>query len=267
VRLAIFLAVTFAALAWALAGPVAVAAPAGPSPKPDCPSSGTESAVVAAAADATTLRLKDGRLVRLAGIDVPVSLPETAAELAALLPPKTAVNLAPTVEGRSDRYGRRHAFVFVADGRTLQAALVAAGAARARWLPGDSACFPELLALERRARAGRLGLWADSQAILSADDPSLLQRSGLYEVVAGRLYSVGHGTPITFLDFGRSHRQDFTVMLSASVAKALTATLGSVDSLVGERLLVRGVIESSGGAAMRLNNAAEIELLDDQRKP
>jgi hypothetical protein len=222
------------------------------------------------------LALTAGAPVRLAGIDVPDPAataalvapdPAATAALVALVPAGAALRLALTAEGQPDRYGRRHAFVFLADGRLLQSALVEEGAARARWLPGDSACFATLLAAEKPARRAHTGLWAAPEAILAADDPSLVSRAGLYEVVAGRLISVGHGASVTFLDFGRNHRRDFTVMLSGALVKALTATLGSVDALVGRQLLVRGVIQNNRGAAMRLNDAAEIELFDDPLAP
>ena len=191
----------------------------------------------------------------------------TTAALQRLVPAGATVTLAATAAGKPDRYGRRHAFVFLADGRLLQAALVGEGAARARWLPGESACLSALIAAEHEARREKLGLWASPEAILAADDPSLVRRTGLYEVIGGRLASVGHGSAMTFLDFGQDHRRDFTVMASAAVTKALTQTLGSVDSLVGRHLLVRGVIQKSHGAAIRLNDAAEIELSEDPPKP
>jgi endonuclease YncB( thermonuclease family) len=232
-----------------------------------CPAAGSETAVVAAVADARTLRLADGTLVRLAGIDVPAAFAASAAvTLGQLVPAGLDVTLQFT-SSAADRYGRRHAYVFLAAGGLLQTALAGKGAARARWLPGEADCFAALIAAEEPARRARQGLWSASDAILAADDPSLVRRSGLYEVVGGRLASVGHGSTMTFLDFGRNHRRDFTVMVPAPVAEALTRALGPVDALTGKRLLVRGVVEDNRGAAIRLNDAAEIELSDDPPKP
>ena len=70
-----------------------------------------------------------------------------------------------------------------------------------------------------------------------------------------------------FLDFGRDYRRDFTVMVSPQVAKGLTAVGVSVDGLAGRRVRVRGVIEERSGPTIRLNNAAEIEVTDDQAPP
>jgi hypothetical protein len=169
-----------------------------------------------------------------------------------------------TIGDSPDRYGRRPVFAFLADGRSVQGEMVAAGLARARWLPGESDCFHSFLAREKPAREARLGLWSlPETAIASADDPSLLQRTGLYAVVEGRLVSIGHGAPMIFLDFGRDYRRDFAVMLSPQVAKGLIARGVAVDSLTGKRIRVRGVIEANGGPAIRLNDAAEIEVIGD----
>ncbi len=146
--------------------------------------------------------------------------------------------------------------------------MVAEGLARARWLPGEAVCFQSFLSREQAARQASLGLWGRPEtAVLAADDPSLVRKTGLYELVEGRLASVGHGAPMLFLDFGRDYRRDFTVMAPPQVAQGLTAAGISVDGLVGKRLRVRGVIEDSSGAAIRLNDAAEIEVIDDEDGP
>ena len=175
---------------------------------------------------------------------------------------RRAVALAPV--GDTDRYGRRHAYVFLADGRSLQIVLLAGGLARARWLPDESGCFPVFLAAEEGARAAHRGLWADPEfAPRRADDPSLLGRNGLYDLVEGRVVSVGHGSRMIFLDFGRNFRRDFTVMVPLPVAEALVSAGRPADGFASRRVRVRGVIEEKSGPAIRLNDPAEIEFMDD----
>jgi hypothetical protein len=65
-----------------------------------------------------------------------------------------------------------------------------------------------------------------------------------------------------FLDFGRNVRSDFTAMLPPAVAEQLAVAGVAVDALAGRRVRVRGVIEESGGPAIRLNDIAELELID-----
>jgi hypothetical protein len=145
----------------------------------------------------------------------------------------------------------------------VEGELAAAGHIRVRWQAGEDPCFQTLLAIERGAREAAIGLWASPDyAILSADDPSLPSRNGLYELVEGRVLSVGHGSRMVFLDFGRNVRQDFTARVPPALADQLAAAGVDVDSLEGRRVRVRGLIEESGGPAIRLNDPAELELLD-----
>jgi endonuclease YncB( thermonuclease family) len=239
-----------------------------------CPSSGSETIDPATVTDGATLKLADGSMVRLAGIDAPAFTGEDAGSVPAAALLRDLIAKAPAAMARAgtapDRYGRRHAWVFAGE-RSVQEALLAAGLARARWYPGETDCFAAYLAAERPARAANLGLWAaPAYAIRQADDPSLLDQNGLYAVVEGKVVSVGHGSRMTFLDFGPVYRRDFTVMLTPAIAEKFasmdvedgTGKSGGVDAFANRRVRVRGVIEASGGPAIRLNDPAEIELID-----
>lgn len=246
---------------------------AGPAQAADCPSSGAESAVVSGAIDGATINLSDGGEIRLAGIDAParplslapgeVSTPgEVARDKLSQLTSGVEVSLAEAGSG-PDRYGRAHAYAFLPDGRSVAEAQIAAGYARARWFPDENGCFPAFLAAEKAAREAKRGLWAGSAySIEQADDPSLGRRNGLYDLVEGRVVSVGHGTRMIFFDFGHDIRRDFTVMVPPAVADALAAAGRPVDGFAKRQVRVRGVIEESNGPAIRLNDPAEIELLD-----
>ncbi len=142
-------------------------------------------------------------------------------------------------------------------------ALVGEGLVRARWFPDENGCFQRFLAAENAARAAERGLWAAPEyAIRKANDPSLTTRNGLYDLVEGRVVSVGHGSRMIFLDFGYDIRRDFTVMVPPAVAEALAAAGRPAEAFAKRRVRVRGVIEESNGPAIRLNDPAEIELLD-----
>ncbi len=245
----------------------ASAAPAGEAGEVACGPAGGAAVAVADVIDGDTLRLADGRTVHVAGIaavkavsaDAPAApLAEAArGELRRLAGAEVAIGAPqPAVP---DRYGRVHASVRLADGRSAAQALVAAGLARVRLFPGESPCLTDLYAAEAAARAAQRGLWAlPDFAVRRTDDPSLLARSGLYELVEGRIASVGHGKYMVFLDFGRDYRRDFTIMVPIAMADQLPLP---ADSLKGRRVRVRGVIEESGGPAIRLGAPGEIELL------
>jgi hypothetical protein len=171
------------------------------------------------------------------------------------------VGLAPV--GELDRYGRIHANVVLDDGRWLQAALVAAGLAIVRPSGGDTGCDRELMALEAAARDAEAGLWADSRIpVKASDESSLLAESGLYAVVQGRVVSVGYGSRMVFVDFGHDFRTDFTVMVARTLVPRLLEAGIALESLKGRAVRVRGVLEESGGPAIRLADPLELELLD-----
>lgn len=223
---------------------------------------------VADGVDGDTLRLADGRTIHVAGIEAVKSgsadAPEEALAAAArdeiLRLAAGGVAIGMPQPAAADRYGRLHASVWLVDGRSAAAAQVAAGFARVRLFPGEKACLANLLAAESEARAARRGLWAlPAYAVRRADDPSLPARTGLYDLVEGRIASIGHGKLMVFLDFGRDYRRDFTIMVPLAMVDTLPLP---VDALKGRRVRVRGVIEASGGPAIRLGGPHEIELLD-----
>jgi endonuclease YncB( thermonuclease family) len=257
----------------AIVSALALPALAAGKPPAACAPGKASVARVAAALDGGTLTLDDGRVIVLAGIDAPlppIGAPDRASPIAAAataalaaatrgVPVKVAL-----VDDKPDRYGRLRANVFGADGTSLAAAAVAAGLARVHRLPGDPACVLAVLDVERQARIAGRGLWADPDyRIRSATDPSLIDQTGLYGLVAGRVISVGHGDVMLFVNFGRDYDRDFTVMVAPAVAKGLTAAGIDLDALADRRVLVRGMIENDGGPLIRLTDPTDIEVIGD----
>lgn len=249
------------------------AMPAGGVAGAACPAGVGEPVEIAAVVSGSVVRLEDGGLARLAGIAVPApglesdSIPPLAESARSVLEGLVAgrtVDLVPASDGEPDRHGRVPAYLRLADGRSVQEVLIGQGLARAQWLPGEEACFAELKSQEKTAESRALGVWSSPDyATRDAEDAaSLLPRAGHFELVEGRILSVGHGSRMIFLDFGRDIRRDFTVMVSSRVAEALESAGTPVDGLADRRIRVRGVIEESGGPAIRLNDAAELEVLE-----
>ncbi len=116
-------------------------------------------------------------LVRLIGIDAPETGagrttrecfgPEARRWLADRTPAGSRLRLVPDV-GERDRFGRRLAYVYAADGAFLNAELVAGGFATTMTIRPNVRHADELHALERRARAERRGFWAACPAEASA---------------------------------------------------------------------------------------------------
>jgi endonuclease YncB( thermonuclease family) len=258
----------FGAIATLLAGTAAATAAA----TAPCTVGRAPAGTVVEAVDGATLRLADGRVVTLAGIEAPTAPPgrsqpaspvAEAARHGLALATANGIRVA-IIGDKPDRYGRWRGNVFAGDGTWLAQGAVAAGLARVHRLPGDPPCVLALLDTERPARIAGRGLWSDPEhRIRSANDPSLVDETGLYRLVAGRVASIGRGDVIVFVNFGRDFSRDFTVMLTPVVATGLAAAGIDVDALAGRRVLVRGMIEAGGGPAIRLADPTDIELLGD----
>lgn len=124
-----------------------------------------ETGRVARIADGDTLRLTDGRRVRLVQIDAPEPGSEcwgieAMEALSALAPPGSDVELArdPALDDR-DRFGRLLRYVSV-DGRNVNITLVERGAAAPYFFRGDRGRHAdELLDAAEAAVAANQGLW------------------------------------------------------------------------------------------------------------
>lgn len=240
----------------------------------DCPAEDGESAHVTSVIDGATLALDSGLVVRLAGItapDPPLALADgrwplaqTARAALTRLADGALVDLV-YVADRRDRYGRAVAVVAIDGGEpSLADAMLAQGLARVTPDGEPEACLVPLFATEREAREKRLGLWADPYyAIRAASDPSLVERSDAYDLVEGRVLSVGQRGRIAYLDFGDDWRTDFTAIVTGAAADALTAKGWALNDLVGRKVRLRGWIEDHDGPSVRASQPGQIEVLGD----
>jgi endonuclease YncB( thermonuclease family) len=213
---------------------------------------------VSAIIDARTLRMDDGREVRLAGIETVTA--DGAATLSALVAGRSV-----TLRGETDapdRYGRQPAFVFVEQAETpLQHLLLAQGDALASGIIADKACAAELAAAEAAARRTHRGIWADSAAIKNAESPGdILGRNGQFTVVEGKVLSVRQAGAMTYINFGRRWTRDFAVTISKRVMPAFEAAGISLKSLENKRIRVRGWIEARGGPRIEALRVGQIEM-------
>lgn len=232
-----------------------------------CPQPDSTEIMLDGARGATTLSIATGGDLVLSALAFPTAPGEGDASgldgAASILADFRARPVRLATDGVPDRYDRRHAYVYAADGRLLQAELVAAGLAIVRPDGTPPDCVRALLALEATARKAGLGLWQDSRIVGNAmEESSLSARNGLYGLVEGRVVSIGYGSRLVFVDFGRNHRTDFTVMMQNGLIPRLREAGISLESLSGRAVRVRGVIEESGGPAIRIADPFALELLD-----
>jgi len=198
---------------------------------PACASTTVGSGEVARVIDGRSFVLTDGSETRLAAIEAPpVSGADPNEEHAAVGQAAKAA-LEGLLVHRSivlrsagaglDRYGRRIAQVFAGPNAeiwiqseilTKGYALVAAG--------GDNReCLSFLRGVERKARAGMLGLWGEPFYVAKeAQYPDdILTELGRFALVAGKVISVRESGGLVYLNFGRHWTEDFTVTIGISV--------------------------------------------------
>jgi micrococcal nuclease len=118
--------------------------------------------VVERIADGDTFTCRDGRRVRLIGIDTPeLAQGEPGRQardaLTRLVPPGTSVRLEPDVAAR-DRYGRELAHVW-SGSRLVNEALVLEGWAMLYTVPPNVKYAERLERAQKKARAAGAGLW------------------------------------------------------------------------------------------------------------
>jgi endonuclease YncB( thermonuclease family) len=216
---------------------------------------------VVAVIDPRTIRLDDGREVRLAGI-VPSSQDKTGtAALAAIVSGRDV-----TLRGDDDapdRYGRQAAFVFLAGSETLvQSELLRRGEALISTEIANKDCAAELAAAEAEARQAKTGTWADPTAIKNAESPGdILAGIGRFTVVEGKVLSVRQAGATTYLNFGRNWTRDFAVTISRRMVAAFEAAGLSPKSLENRRIRVRGYVEARGGPRIDVLRVGQIEVL------
>jgi len=230
-----------------------------------------------------TLRLADGRKVRLLGIlgpRAPLTSPHSAtwdpehesrAALKTLIEGKE-VSLA-FDHRRQDRYGRWMAHVFAwHEGQRfwVQGEMLAHGHARAAVLPGSTACVAELIAHERLARRPARGLWRHPHYRILKPNPAgwlLGKRRHNFEIISGKVADVAVVKSKIYLNFGSNWRQDFTAALPKRSLRGSKTTLADIVALKGRHVRVRGWIERNNGPYIKLAHPGLIEPLEPQITP
>jgi hypothetical protein len=142
--------------------------------------------------------------------------------------------------------------------------MLASGHARFSARPGDRACARELLAEERAARDGRLGLWGEAYyAVLRADSGAeLLDGRGLYTLAEGKVLSVRESGGTIYVNFGRRGSQALTVTILKRHERVFAAAGVAPHGLENRHVRVRGWVEERSGPRIEASAPEQIELLE-----
>jgi endonuclease YncB( thermonuclease family) len=255
------------AAAIAAAAALALALPAGPAA-----ACGAAAGIVQATAvdERGEIALADGRRLRLAGLDLPLPSrgdPALAASARALLAGlvvgrEAALSLVSAAPDRWDRaVGDLDAPI--SDGAPASAAetLLAAGLARVRPEFETRGCEAGRLALESAARAKGLGVWRDPDYVVlaAADLAALARRDGRFVIVEGVVRRIGLGRARLYLDLGGGGA--LSVVASRKTQAAFLAAGAPLTALVGEKIRVRGALDSRFGPQLEIVDPLMLERL------
>jgi endonuclease YncB( thermonuclease family) len=234
-------------------------------------------AKVRAITDGRSFTLEDGREIRLAGIEVPLSpiLGEAGPRAEAALAARTALETVladQAVELRHtaasvDRYGRTIALAYVMGDRARHSVaheMLARGFARVSAHVGDRPCAEELWAQERAARQAKLGLWSEPYYVIVAADSGaeLAAERGRFTVAEGKVWSVRESTGTIYINFGRRWAEALTITISKRDESAFAAAGVVPKRLETRRIRARGWIEERSGPRIEATRPEQIEIVE-----
>ena len=227
--------------------------------------------VVVEIVDGDTLKLRDGREVRLVGLQAP-KLPlgrrgfktwPLAGEAKQAL---SRLTLRKTVTlhfggRRMDRHGRILAHLGGADGSWIQGRMLSLGMARVYSFRDNRAAVRTMLDLESQARRERRGIWRHPYYRVRRDTDAGSD-IGSFQLVTGRVQAIATVRDRTYLNFGADWRRDFTITVRNRFRRLFDAAGLSLASLEGRRIRVRGWLDSRNGPMIEATHPEQIEILD-----
>lgn len=219
--------------------------------------------VVSAVIDARTIRLEDGREIRLAGVEVVAgSSNDRVPALAALIGRQVILR---GERDDPDRYGRQSAFIYLEpSASSVQSDLLARGEALASADVADDACAAELASAEAAAQHAGRGTWANASVVKNAENPAdILTRVGQFALVEGKVLSVRQAGGTIYVNFGRRWTRDFAATISRRMMPSFEAAGVVPKSFENRRIRVRGWVERRGGPRIEVLRVGQIEVVGD----
>jgi endonuclease YncB( thermonuclease family) len=223
--------------------------------------------------DGETVTLADGRSLRLVGIEVPAAAGAARGRRQAAAAGEAQAALGELVLGETvalrfagnpvDRHGRVTAHLFVGK-LWVQGELLSRGLARVRSFADNRAAVPEMLALERRARRARRGLWADpAYAVRRPEEAG--RYAGSFQVVEGRLVDGASVQGQVYLNFAEDWRNTLSLRLAGDATRLFRGTGLDPLALAHDRVRVRGWISGGSRPVLEVTHPEQIERLRPRR--
>lgn len=229
--------------------------------------------LIQAVIDPLRVQLQDGRIVQLAGIDIPdndASNPGPLASAAFTQLQNLLLNKQATLyqtknenEGRRNRMGHYLGHLEThADKFWVQGFLLKNGLARILPSPEQVEMAPAMIALEDEARTHKRGLWADEKYnVLTPETADKAMNQ--WAVVEGTITKTGMSNNTIFLNFGEDWRRDFTIGIEGTVRRDMAKRDLNGLNFVGKKVRVRGWVENYNGPYIKLSHAVWLDILPE----
>jgi len=194
---------------------------------------------LAKVSDGDTIRLTDGRKVRLIAINTPErahdgrpaqALAEQATRALEAMFAKSKIVHLKFGKQRKDRHGRTLAHVFNAQDQNVAAELIGQGYGFAIIVPPNTAMAKCYFSLEKQARSKHKGIW--QHAAYKPIAPGSVKQTG-FQYIEGTVTGIGKGRKRIWLDMGKH----FAIRIERKHLKYFHT---SPENLVGTRIRVRG---------------------------
>ena len=226
-----------------------------------------ERLAVAAAIDGHSLRLEDGRIVRLAGIIAPDALAPAERAMAeaarralhAMAAGRVATALDPA--GRRDRHRRLLVHLRDGEGNWIQGEMLRAGLARVWTQPDAAERADEMLALESQARAAGKGIWALPHFAIKTPETAA-DAMDRFQIVEATVADVARVRGTVYLNTGPDWRTDFTARIERPALRLFADAGRDVEALKGRRIRVRGWLRLYNGPFVDVTHPQQVEVLD-----
>lgn len=223
--------------------------------------------------DPLRVQLQDGRIVQLAGINIPdndSARPGPLAsrafdELSNLLLNKqvTLYQTKNEDEGRRNRMGHYLGHLETHEGKIwAQGFLLKNGLARIQPGQDNTEMSTPMLALENEAIKHKRGIWSsDKFSVLTPETAESALND--WAIIEGKIAKTGMSNNVSFLNFGADWRKDFTIGLEGKIRRQMAKRGLDTMALAGKTVRVRGWVESYNGPYIKLSNAFWLEILPD----
>jgi len=230
-----------------------------------------ETVTVAQVVDGDTLRLRDGRPVRLIGINTQEigrkgkpsePLAKAARKALQTLLGKNATVALRFDQERRDRYGRLLAHVYLPDGKSVEVALLKAGLAAQIVVPPNVGQFECYQAAENSARKTGKGVWQSIYRPVPVSEVSPDARG--FHIIRGRVLRVGESRRSLWLNFRPRPAEGPREGVAVRIARTDLGWFGDrqLHSLRGKNIIVRGWLSPyKKQLIMQLRHPASIEIV------